>query len=676
MSRFVCSYDGVYEPARVEALCEALHVQPLTARALIRRGLAEAADAQTFLAGEAPELLDPFCMTDMDKAATRLNAAFNNRETICIYGDYDADGICAVAILLDCFRAFTDRVSAYIPSREGEGYGLNAESVYALRERGVQLIVTVDNGISALDEIALCTSLGMDVIVTDHHHPPDTLPVCEAVVTPPDEACGAGVALRLARALAGDERLRRWLPMAALATVADVVPLTGDNRALVRRGLPLVEENPGLDALLSAAGSGGRAVDAATLAYVLAPRLNAAGRLGDAMRGVRLLLADDAPEAGPMAAELNEVNALRRAIEAEILADAEAMLAICEGKEEEPARALLLRHRDWHTGVIGIVASRLCEKWHRPVILFSENEQGVLTGSGRSIDAVDLYAALSACARHFVHFGGHASAAGLTMRAEAFDAFLRDFLAYLGARYDSRDFIAAQRYDETVRLEELSLAAVLELQRLAPFGEGNSEPVYRLCELQLAALKPMGEGKKHLCARACTKNASLRLVGFGFGGRLEELQQSGPWSLLVRPVINDYAGLLSVELVLVDAQTEEKLFDDFFREVLYNGVCIGDMEYLRAHIAVGAMQKSEDMRRMYQELRAHIGADGCALAALTPRFARETLCALIVFLELGFFRHESGYVRLVPDAEKRPLLESATYRLLLAGDGQEESPWT
>lgn len=671
MSRFVCTYEGEYDKDAVAALCETFGIQPLTARALIRRGLTGAEEARLFMAQEPQALADPFSMHDMEKAVSRLQMAIEKQENICIYGDYDADGICAVAILYDCFSALTDRVSTYIPSRHMEGYGLNVEAVHELNTKGVDLIVTVDNGVSAFDEIALCTSLGIDVIVTDHHNLPEKLPSCDAVVLPPDDACGAGVALRLARALAGDDCLDRWLPLAALATVADIVPLVGDNRVVVKRGLPLVEENLGLRALLRAARSREGAVDATTLAFVLAPRLNATGRLGDAMRGVSLLLAKDVHAADALAAELNEANDERRRVEAEILSQAESMLAESIGLYE---RAVLLCHTDWNVGVVGVVASRLVEALQRPVILFCENADGTLTGSGRSIATVDLHEALAACQAHFLHFGGHAGAAGLTMRQEAFADFCTDFLAFLDAQYETADFCKAESYDEIVRLEALSLAAVSELQGLAPFGEGNPEPIYRLCDMRLSDLKFIGKDEKHISARACSANASLRLVGFGFGERLRELKEAADaWSILVRPVLNTYAGMMSVELHLVDAAPEEKLFDDFFIKILYNGLCVGDYDYFRAYADGGNAFSDAAMRGMYSELRVYIGTEGCAPLALLRQFDRVVLCACIVFWELGFFALEDGNIRLSPEVKQRSLFESKVYCLLTASDGREET---
>jgi len=671
MSSFVCTYTSSYDPGQVAALCETLSIQPLTARALIRRGLAEPDDARQFMEPEPQALFDPFDMHDMDKAVARLQRAIHNQETICIYGDYDADGICAVAILLDCFSALTDRARLYIPSRHVEGYGLNMAAVQELHAEGVDLIVTVDNGVSAFEEIALCSALGMDVIVTDHHNLPEKLPSCDAVVLPPDDACGAGVALRLARALAEDERLDRWLPLAALATVADIVPLVGDNRRVVKRGLSLIEENLGLRALLRAARNREGTVDATTLAFILAPRLNAAGRLGDAARGVSLLLAKDATTADALAAELNEANDERRRIEAEIQSQAEAMIAEGEGIYD---RAILLCHAGWNIGVIGIVASRLVETQHRPVILFSESADGMLTGSGRSIGSVDLHEALAACAKHFIHFGGHAGAAGITMKRDAFADFSTDFLAFLEAHYHESAFSKIQAYDEIVKLEDLSLAAVSELQRLAPFGEGNPEPIYRLCGVKLSDLKNMGKDEKHISARACQLKASLRLVGFGFGERFSELKEEAEdWSILVRPAINSYAGMMSVELILVDAASEEKLFNDFFVRILYNGLCTGDYDYFRACAGDEGRFHDAAMRRMYIDLRVYIGTDGCTPDALLRHFDRESLCAFVVFLELGFFVFEEDTIRLVPEAGQRSLFESKVYCLLTTGNGREET---
>ncbi len=674
MNGFHCAYSGEYDPTTVETLCGALSIQPLTARALIRRGLTEASDAERFLHPEELELSDPFAMPNMRAALERLRKAFTEDENICVYGDYDADGVCATAILLDCFSVYSERVQAYIPSRHSEGYGLHEEAVRKLHARGVNLIVTVDNGISALEEVALCTSLGMDVIVTDHHSRPERLPDCSAVVVPEDGACGAGVALRLARALCGDTRLSRWLPLAAVATVADVVPLTGDNRAVVARGIPWIEDNLGLNALLHAAGNGDNAVDASTLAFLLAPRLNAAGRLGDAMRGVSLLTTEDRHAAETLAAELDGVNAKRRSIEAEIYAEAEGMLSL---EDEGVRRAILLSSTGWNVGVIGIVASRMSERHHCPVILFSDAGDGILSGSGRSAGRIDLYAALSACSKHFMRFGGHKGAAGITMAREAFETFSADFREFLRLHYDASDFVLAKDYDERLCLSELTLSAVAELKCLAPFGEGNPEPVYRIDGVRLSELRGIGHDGSHISARAGDGSASLRLVGFGFGERLEEFKTNADDSLsiLVRPSIHTYRGMESVELVLTAAETSQKLFDDFFMNVLYNSFCMENLDFPYASDGGAARFDGDSMRRMYLQLRKCVGTGGCRVEELLARFDRPALCALLVFLELGFFSCHEALVTLSPGVQKRALTDSRLYRRLQSKDEREDSSW-
>ncbi|MDO4572512.1 MAG: single-stranded-DNA-specific exonuclease RecJ, partial [Clostridia bacterium] len=594
--------------------------------------------------------------------------AFREGESICIYGDYDADGICATAILLDCFSEYSGRVTARIPSRHGEGYGLCESAVRALAASGVGLIVTVDNGVSAHAEIALAKELGVDVVVTDHHSLPDRLPECAAVVTPGDAACGAGVALRLARALSGDARLGRWLPLAALATVADLVPLTGDNRVMVARGLPLIEELPGLRALLRAAANGDRPVTASTLAFLLAPRLNAAGRLEDAMRGVELLLAEDIDTADRLAAALNELNSRRRAIEAEILAEAEAMF---DEAEVRRSHALLLRRAGWNPGVIGIVASRLCETLHCPVLLFSEGADGLLTGSGRSVEGVHLFRTLTACRERFIRYGGHAGAAGVTMRAEEFEAFCADFLRELALRYDDAAFEPCLRYDETVELSELGLSAVQELRLLEPFGEGNPEPLYRLDGVRLAELRAMGQDGRHVSARAVSGGFTLRAVGFGFGNRLEALRGGGLWTLLARPSLNQYRGMCAVELMLTEALPAEKLLRDFFVNVLYNSLCVEACGFLGAFARESGAFQRDSMRSMYRRLRDGM-AEGLEPRSAAERFSAEELCALLVFMELDFFAFDGKLLRHRPGAAPKALSDSRLYRLIRSNEEREE----
>ena len=400
----------------------------LLAGILAARGITDPAEALTLLSGEE-ELTDPMLLTDMDKACARILDAIDREETIVVFGDYDVDGVTATALLYQHLKGMGANVKCMLPSREGDGYGLSKNAIQSIHDKGYQLIVTVDNGISALEEAEFAASLGVDLIVTDHHLPHDTLPKAVAVVDPrrADDTspfkglCGAGVAFKLCAALDGcppEEMLDYCGDLAAVGTVADVMPLTGENRTLVKAGLHLLQhsDRPGLLALLDEVGLGGKPVTAENVSYAIAPRINAAGRMDSAVTALQLVLCEDEERAAGLAHKLNEINAARQETEGEIAKAAQAQL------EAEPAiledRVILIWGRDWHPGVIGIVASRLVEKTGRPVIVVSIDEHGEGKGSGRSVQGFNLHACIASCEDLLLRFGGHAMAAGLSVREE------------------------------------------------------------------------------------------------------------------------------------------------------------------------------------------------------------------------------------------------------------------
>lgn len=674
-----CSYSGTYDDAILGAISAAGDVPPLVARALVRRGVTDAAAVRAFLHPSLSELLDPMSLPDMAAAVDRLRRAIAGGERICVYGDYDADGVCATAILVDCLRRLQANVFYYIPSRHDEGYGMHPEAVEQLAGLGTQLIVTVDNGIAAVDEAALCTRLGLDLIITDHHLPPERLPEAVAVVSASRQdarygnraLCGAGVAYQLACALAPSLEHAGWLALAAVATVSDVVPLTGENRVLVACGLPHVAGNVGLLALLQGAGHAGKAVTAETVAFLIAPRLNAAGRMGDASRAAELLLERDCARAQALAAELEMENHARRAEEQRILTDIAARLA-SEGVEEP--RSLALHGDDWHLGVIGIVASRLCEQYHCPVLLFGRRD-GLLIGSCRSVPGINLHECLQHFAGCFMQFGGHARAAGITMRPEQFAPFAAAFDAYVRERFDEASLPVDNLYEEDVALDELTLPAVRALQQLAPFGEGNPEPVYRIRRATLSDVRQIGQQGAHLAAMARQGDTRMRAVGFRLGARAGSLCRFPLWTLLATPKINGFSGTDAVELQLVEALPYDvlKVLRAFLTKVLYNTVAdcdtLCEVFFLSHGYSVFRMLPvgAEELRRLYAGLRREMGQAGVAVSVLGTWTSEPALWALCLFLELGFFRFDAESQRVLPveHPEKRSLEDSVLYRMAL-----------
>ena len=495
----------------------------LLAGILAARGITDPTEALTLLAGEE-ELSDPMLLTDMDKACARILEAIDKEQTIVVYGDYDVDGVTATALLYQHLKGMGASVKCMLPSREGDGYGLSKNAIQSIHDKGCQLIVTVDNGISALEEAEFAASLGVDLIVTDHHLPHDALPKAVAVVDPrraDDHSpfkglCGAGVAFKLCAALDGcppEEMLDYCGDLAAVGTVADVMPLTGENRTLVKAGLKLLQQTdrPGISALLEEVGLEGKPITAENVSYAIAPRINAAGRMDNAVTALQLVLCEDEERAAELAHKLNEINVARQETEQEIVKAAQEQL------DAEPAiledRVILIWGRDWHTGVIGIVASRLVEKTGRPVIVVSVDEHGEGKGSGRSVQGFNLHECIASCEDILLRFGGHAMAAGLSVREENLPE-LRRRLNEWAARECAVLFTPPLECDLSIHLDRITVESVRRLEQLAPYGAENPTPVFVLEKAIIDGIFSVSEGK-HCRLRLRQGNASIYAVWFG-----------------------------------------------------------------------------------------------------------------------------------------------------------------
>ena len=495
----------------------------LLAGVLAARGITDPAEALTLLAGEE-ELSDPMLLTDMDKACARILEAIDKEQTIVVYGDYDVDGVTATALLYQHLKGMGANVKCMLPSREGDGYGLSKNAVQSIHDKGCQLIVTVDNGISALEEADFAASLGVDLIVTDPPLPHDTLPHAVAVVDPrraDDHSpfkglCGAGVAFKLCAALDGcppEEMLDYCGDLAAVGTVADVMPLTGENRTLVKAGLKLLQQTdrPGFSALLEEVGLAGRPITAENVSYAIAPRINAAGRMDNAVTALQLVLCEEEERAEELAHKLNEINVARQETEQEIVRAAQEQL------DAEPAiledRVILIWGRDWHPGVIGIVASRLVEKTGRPVIVVSVDEHGEGKGSGRSVQGFNLHACIASCEDILLRFGGHAMAAGLSVREENLHE-LRRRLNEWAARECPVLLTPPLECDLSIHLDRITVESVRRLEQLAPYGAENPTPVFVLEKAVVDGIYPVSEGR-HCRLRLRQGSASMYAVWFG-----------------------------------------------------------------------------------------------------------------------------------------------------------------
>ena len=495
----------------------------LLAGILTARGITDPAEALTLLAGEE-DLSDPFLLTDMQKACERIWQAIDNGETIVVFGDYDVDGVTATALLYQHLKGMGATVKCMLPSREGDGYGLSRNAIQSIHDKGYQLIVTVDNGISAVEEAEFAAELGIDLIITDHHLPPETLPKAVAVVDPRrlDDTspfkglCGAGVAFKLCAALDGcppEEMLDYCGDLAAVGTVADVMPLTGENRTLVKSGLRQLQntDRPGLEALLEEVGLAGRPITAENISYAIAPRINAAGRMDSAVTALQLVLCEDPDRAEELAHKLNEINVKRQETELEIFKAAQVLLE--QQPERLEDRVMLLWGRDWHPGVIGIVASRLVERTGRPVIVVTVDEHGECKGSGRSVPGFNLHACIGSCADLLIRYGGHAMAAGLSVREENLPE-LRRRLNEWAARECPVLHTAPLECDLPIHLDRVTVDSVRRIDALAPFGAENPTPGFLLQSAVVDGVYPVSEGR-HSRLRLRQGNASMYAVWFG-----------------------------------------------------------------------------------------------------------------------------------------------------------------
>jgi single-stranded-DNA-specific exonuclease len=553
---------------RAARLAEALGLHPLAARVLAGRGLVERGDAERFLAAALADLPDPRTMKGMDAAVERIARALEGGERIALYGDYDVDGVTSTALLAGFLRACGGDVVTYVPHRLVEGYGLNVAAVEKLAGQGARLLVSLDCGITAAAEVRAAAAAGVDTVIVDHHTVPVELPAAAAILNPHQPGCAypskdlaaVGVTFALAMALRralrergrfGADRpepnLREALDLVALGTIADVVPLVGANRILVRRGLEVLAEGrrPGVRALKRVAGiPEGTEVGAGQVGFRLAPRINAAGRLDDAGRGVRLLLEDDAAKADALARELDRENQARQELEREILDEA---LHDAADRVRAGARGLVLARDGWHAGVVGIVASRVVERFHRPAVLVALGEaEG--KGSGRSIEGFHLHDALRACEAHLVRFGGHRHAAGVTVARASLPAFREAFEAHAAAHVRDEDLVARCRIDGWIGEADVSERAALDLARLGPYGAGHPEPVFAL-RGAAARARTVGAGGAHLKLAL----AGLDAIGFGMGDRLGLCE--GPLEAAFTVGLDEWDGRRRIQLKLRDVRS-------------------------------------------------------------------------------------------------------------------------
>ncbi len=542
-----------------------LSIPPVIVTILLNRQIAEK-DMKSYFTKSMQDVINPMEMKDMQAAVERILLALENKEPIVVYGDYDVDGITAVSLLYDFLGSLGANVEYYIPERNGEGYGINIRAVNKLIKKGIRLLISVDCGITALGETSFAKLQGMDVIITDHHTCKERIPEDAVAVLDPkreddeypfDSLCGCGVAFKLALAVtmalgkSTKECFDRYIDLVAIGTVADVVPLNGENRIFVDRGLKVLQNptRPGIKALLEVSGAK-QPVSASTIGFSLAPRLNASGRLSSASIGVELLLTKDYNEALRIAQELDQSNRQRQSAEQEIFEQALNMIAADVNFDKK--KVIVLSSPDWHQGIIGIVASRLNERYYKPCILISDDGNGNGKGSGRSIPDFNLFDALSACEDTLTGFGGHSVAAGLNVNIADIPRFSEAINKYADKTLTSENLIPRLEIDCPLKHESIKLSCAKALETLEPFGMSNEKPIFSTDNLEIAFVSAVGADKKHLRLRLAGGGMYFNAIGFSMGALAQTLQPGMKIHAAFQLDINYYQGNESVQLILKD----------------------------------------------------------------------------------------------------------------------------
>ena len=646
-------------PAEVCRALTGAGVSPLSAVVLCARGLDTPDKVRDFLDDREELLHDPFLLLDMDRAAARLQRALEQQETIAVYGDYDVDGITSTCLLTDYLKSRGATVIPYIPDRIEEGYGLSVQAVEALAEQGVSLIVTVDCGITAVEETARAAELGVDIVITDHHECKETLPAALAVVDPHRSDCtypfpclaGVGVALKLVLALGGEEQRRelllRYADLAAIGTVADVMSLTDENRVIVRLGLEELARThrPGLRALIREAGIEGKPLTASTIGYMLAPRINAAGRMGCATLAAELLLTEDHGRAEELACDLCALNRERQTIEGHIYEECVARL----DREGGSHPVIVLASEGWHQGVVGIVASRLAEKYSCPAFMICLQD-GKGKGSCRSFGGFNLFAALEQCVDLLDGFGGHELAAGFTISAEQIDAFRTRMEQIVLERTGGEEMVSVLQIDAEIGDPELLTQELVEsLSELEPFGAGNPKPVFMLSGATVLSTFGVGGGR-HLKLRLRHHSVTFDAIFFSVSPTQLVLNAGDRIDIAFTPQINEFRGCRSVQLQLCDLQpapTRAQAERALVERLLSGGV-------LTAAEALSALPSREDCEfvwrylKRHAELRpledhpGHLAKNIAKTFRVKEAYARTMVC-IQVFGERGLIRVEQAH---------------------------------
>ena len=646
-------------------------LDPFTALILVSRGITEYEDVEDFFDTDF-SFCDPYLIADMDKAALRIKRAIDNFEKICVYGDYDADGVTSTALMYSYLSSHGADVMYYIPDRITEGYGMSCSAVDKLHAQGVKLIVTVDNGVSAIEEIAYAKSLGIETVVTDHHMPGEQLPDAVAVVDPHREDCnlhfkdwaGVGVAFKTVCALEnGDysEILNEYADILAVGTVADVVDLKDENRAIVKYGVAKINANPcnGINALRQIAGVSDRALNGVGITFSLAPRINAAGRMESAETALKLLLCEDLSAALGIAEQVDNCNKQRHISENEIME--EAVACIEADKRLKYAKVIVVCGENWHHGVIGIVAARITEKYGRPSIVITfDGDKG--TGSARSIEGFSVYDAIKACGDYLTHFGGHTMAAGLGIDRENVENFFRAINAYA---LSCEETVPTLMLDCKLNPAYINAQLAESLEALEPFGAGNPQPVFGIFGVRITGIKPVGDGK-HL--RISFTKGNTQFCAMKFSTTLKELpyREGDTVDLAVKIDKNEFRGEIRASVQIKDMRfsgiDEDKLFKS---RALYEKYMRG--ETLTCHEARFLTPSREFLLGVFNFLKNYGGWQfGIESMLVRTNCPAENLCkmqiSVDVLCELGLIRQERGIILFDGGGKKADLSASAVLR--------------
>ena len=658
-------------------IAENCGVEPFAAFLLCSRGMTDEFEIESFLYDT--DLIDPYTLPDMEKAVERVNQALENGERITVFGDYDCDGVTSTALLYSYLSSRGANVDYYIPDRSGEGYGMNLGAIDQLKRRGTNVIITVDNGISAIEEIAYAKALGIDVVVTDHHRVGEVLPDAVAVVDPhrEDSLCefsdwaGVGVAFKFVSALddsEGYELLEQYGDIIALGTVADIVSLKGENRIIVRSGIAFMNAaledgtlRLGLKALLDASGSTG-ALDSSSVAYRIAPRVNAAGRMGSAERALKLLLTEDVNEAKEIAEEVSNANAQRQATETEITAS--AIEYIENAPEIKHKRVIVVEGDDWHQGVIGIVASRLVERYGKPCIVISKGGD-VAKGSGRSIDGFSLYDALSYCGDILVQYGGHVLAAGLTVDSDKIDAFREKINEYA---VNAQAAVPTLKIDCKLNPSSINVDMLSSLQVLEPYGAENPQPLFGLYNMEITAIQPVGAGK-HLRITVKRKNSIVTVIMFSV--TLEEFpyKVGDTVDLAVKLSENEFQGKVQVSIQAKAIKLSGVDDDEAIASIhAYEDFCAEESisDALKNKLSVNR----ELCGSVYKFVKANNGWNFsaevlCYRLGLSPKQIAACQISLDALTELGILNLKDGKYTIPAQTVKNPLENSKIFQKIV-----------